>query len=251
MYIDDFYSPSTQLGFEPDFSGYIPDQNQTTYYSPRDLQFQNQVDSDATQQLNDYIAQQQSSAKKQSGYIAINKGDTLSKLAQQYGTTVENLAKLNGIKDINKIKAGGILRLTNNVTNKYRENAYTNSTRKPTRNTVTQSKSLNKTANAQQKPNTAVTNANGNKQNTSSNESSFKLKVAQYPFKDLKSDNSANTTRVNTKTKRAAKKEEPRLMIQFFNWLKKQDDSRKAYLQNENKQAQESLRKYKQALRNR
>lgn len=245
MYIDDFYSPSTQLGFEPDFSGYIPDQNQTTYYSPRDLQFQNQVDSDATQQLNDYIAQQQTPAKKQSGYIAINKGDTLSKLAQQYGTTVENLAKLNGIRDINKIKAGGILRLTNNVTNKYRSNTYTNNARRPARNTVTQSKSLNRTANAQQKSNAAVTNTNGNKQKTSSDESSLKLKVSQYPFRDFKSDNSVNTTRVNTKTKRTAKKEEPRLMIRFFNWLQKQDDSRKAYLQNEHKQTQESLRKFR------
>jgi len=84
--------------------------------------------------LGNFIAQQQPSTKKQSGYIAINKGDTLSKLAQQYGTTVEDLAKLNGIRDINKIKAGGILRLTNDVKNKYRDSVYT---KRATRSTKT------------------------------------------------------------------------------------------------------------------
>lgn len=168
MYIDDFYTPSTQFGFEPDSSGYIPDQNQTVYYSPRDLQFQNQVDSDNMQQLSNFIAQQQSSTKKQSGYIAINKGDTLSKLAQQYGTTVEDLAKLNGIRDINKIKAGGILRLTNDVKNKYRDNMRTNSIRKRVKNTNTPTPSNvqvtapKRNINTGKKPQTKSTNTNSN-----------------------------------------------------------------------------------------
>lgn len=245
MYIDDFYSPSTQLGFEPDFSGYIPDQNQSVYYSPRDLQLQNQVDSDATQQLNNYIAQQQTPAKKQSGYIAINKGDTLSKLAQQYGTTVENLAKLNGIRDINKIKAGGILRLTNDVKNKYIEPVYTKHAPRSTKTISYRIKNLNKQANTQQKSNTVVTTANKNKQNTSNNTVSFKPQTVQYPFKYIKSEDVVNTPRVNTKAKRDTKKEEPRLMMRFFNWLKKQDDSRKAYLENDRKLAQENLRKFR------
>lgn len=245
MYIDDFYAPSTQFGFEPDSSGYIPDQNQTVYYSPRDLQFQNQVDSDATQQLGNFIAQQQPSTKKQSGYIAINKGDTLSKLAKQYGTTVEDLAKLNGIRDINKIKAGGILRLTNDVKNKYRDPVYTKRATRSTKNDIIQNKNLNKPANMQQKSSTAVTTANKNKQKTSNNMVSFKPQTVQYPFKYIKSEDTINTPRVNTKAKRATKKEEPRLMIRFFNWLKKQDDSRKAYLENERKQVQQNLRKFR------
>ena len=187
MYIDDFYTPSTQFGFEPDSSGYIPDQNQTVYYSPRDLQFQNQVDSDAMQQLGNFIAQQQPSTKKQSGYIAINKGDTLSKLAQQYGTTVEDLAKLNGIRDINKIKAGGILRLTNDVKNKYTEPVYTKHTPRSTKTvSYRQNKSLNKPTSTQQKSNTAVVTANVNSQKTLSDRFSYKPQITQYVLKSNK-----------------------------------------------------------------
>lgn len=183
--------------------------------------------------------------KKQSGYIAINKGDTLSKLAKQYGTTVEDLAKLNGIRDINKIKAGGILRLTNDVKNKYRDPVYTKRATRSTKNDIIQNKNLNKPANMQQKSSTAVTTANKNKQKTSNNMVSFKPQTVQYPFKYIKSEDTINTPRVNTKAKRATKKEEPRLMIRFFNWLKKQDDSRKAYLENERKQVQQNLRKFR------
>lgn len=198
MYIDNFYIPSTQFGFEPDSSGYIPDQNQTVYYSPRDLQFQNQVDSDAMQQLGNFIAQQQPSIKKQSGYIAINKGDTLSKLAQQYGTTVEDLAKLNGIRDINKIKAGGILRLTNDVKNKYRDPVYT---KRATRSTKTvsyrQNKSLNKPTSTQKKSNTAVVTANVNSQKTLSDRFSYKPQIAQYVPKSNKNYQKRATTQVS------------------------------------------------------
>lgn len=97
----------------------------------------------------------------------------------------------------------------------------------------------------QQKSSTAVTTANKNKQKTSNNMVSFKPQTVQYPFKYIKSEDTINTPRVNTKAKRATKKEEPRLMIRFFNWLKKQDDSRKAYLENERKQVQQNLRKFR------
>lgn len=39
------------------------------------------------------------------------KGDTLSKIAKQYGTTVDTLVKLNGIKDKNIIHVGQIIKL--------------------------------------------------------------------------------------------------------------------------------------------
>ena len=39
-------------------------------------------------------------------YYTVKKGDTLSKIAKQYGTTWQNLKKINGIKDANKIYAG-------------------------------------------------------------------------------------------------------------------------------------------------
>lgn len=41
----------------------------------------------------------------------VKAGDTLSSIAAKYGTTVENLVKLNGIKDKNKIYKGQILQL--------------------------------------------------------------------------------------------------------------------------------------------
>ncbi|MBQ9700029.1 MAG: LysM peptidoglycan-binding domain-containing protein, partial [Lachnospiraceae bacterium] len=39
------------------------------------------------------------------------KGDTLSKIAKQYGTTVDTLVKLNGIKNKNLIYVGQIIKL--------------------------------------------------------------------------------------------------------------------------------------------
>jgi len=41
----------------------------------------------------------------------IEKGDTLSQIAEDYGTTVATLKKLNNIKDVNKIYAGRSLKL--------------------------------------------------------------------------------------------------------------------------------------------
>jgi len=41
----------------------------------------------------------------------IKSGDTLGAIARRLGTTVKKLAELNGIKDVNKIRAGAALRL--------------------------------------------------------------------------------------------------------------------------------------------
>lgn len=41
--------------------------------------------------------------------ITIKSGDTLGKIASQYGTTVDAIAKANGIKDVNKINVGQVL----------------------------------------------------------------------------------------------------------------------------------------------
>lgn len=49
---------------------------------------------------------------KNSEYYTIKKGDTLSGLAKQYNTTVDKLAKLNNIKDIDKIYVGDKIRLS-------------------------------------------------------------------------------------------------------------------------------------------
>ena len=43
----------------------------------------------------------------------IKRGDTLSSIAKRFGTTVQNLQKLNGIKNINLIFAGRKLNITN------------------------------------------------------------------------------------------------------------------------------------------
>lgn len=44
-------------------------------------------------------------------YIIIVTGDTLSKIANDYETTVDRLVELNGIKDPNVIRAGNKLRI--------------------------------------------------------------------------------------------------------------------------------------------
>ena len=44
----------------------------------------------------------------------IQPGDTLSGIAQKYGTTVNALAKLNGISDPDKIYAGRTIRVPEN-----------------------------------------------------------------------------------------------------------------------------------------
>lgn len=41
----------------------------------------------------------------------VQKGDTLTRIANRFGTTVAKLAELNNIKDVNKIRVGQVLRL--------------------------------------------------------------------------------------------------------------------------------------------
>ena len=45
-------------------------------------------------------------------YYTIRSGDTLSEIAQRFGTTVSALASLNGISDPNKIYAGNTIRIS-------------------------------------------------------------------------------------------------------------------------------------------
>lgn len=44
-------------------------------------------------------------------YYTIRKGDTLTRIANRFGTTVDALVKLNGIRDRNKIYAGDTIRI--------------------------------------------------------------------------------------------------------------------------------------------
>ena len=135
MYIDNFYLPKFDFGNEPDVDGFIPDQNALPYDSIDDLRMQQAINDDLSQQLHNYIQQQKSVQNEpKRNYIAIDSGNTLSQLAKQYNTTVEDLARLNGIKDVNRIKAGQVLRLNNKVANKYKDYTYTNNVRKSTRN---------------------------------------------------------------------------------------------------------------------
>lgn len=136
MYIDDFYLPKFDFGNEPDMSGFIPDQNALPYDTADDLLMQQAINDDLSQQLHNYIQQYKTveTKRKPKDYIVINSGNTLSQLAKEHNTTVEDLVRLNGIKDINRIKAGQVLRLNNKVANKYKDYTYTNNARKSTRN---------------------------------------------------------------------------------------------------------------------
>lgn len=48
----------------------------------------------------------------------VKRGDTLSGIAQKYGTTVEALASTNGIKNKHLIQVGQVLRIPENSTGK-------------------------------------------------------------------------------------------------------------------------------------
>ena len=110
--MNEYYQPYYDFDQEPIQQGWIPDQNINTnqiYESPYDLQYENQVNADIQNQFQDYIQQramqeQHQQKKHESQYYQIKSGDTLSQIARAHGISVEKLAKLNGIKDINMIK---------------------------------------------------------------------------------------------------------------------------------------------------
>lgn len=126
--MNEFYQPYYDFDQEPIQQGWIPDQNinmNQIYESPYDLKYENQVNADIQNQFQDYMQQramqeQQLQKKHQSQYYQIKNGDTLSQIARAHGVSVEKLAKLNGIKDINMIKSGQLLRFDNNVNNRYK-----------------------------------------------------------------------------------------------------------------------------------
>ena len=139
--MNEFYQPYYDFDQEPIQQGWIPDQNIDTdqiYESPYDLRQQNQINQDIYNQGQTYLRQlaQQEEAEQQpqNQYYQIKRGDTLSQIAHANGITVEQLAKLNGIKDINRIKAGSILRFDNSVKNRYEGIVSRKPKRKNTRN---------------------------------------------------------------------------------------------------------------------
>ena len=60
-------------------------------------------------------------------YYTVKRGDTLSAIASQYGTTVQEIAQINRIQNVNLIYPGQVLRITTNSSNHGSE---TNSTGK-------------------------------------------------------------------------------------------------------------------------
>ena len=191
MYIDDFYLPKFYFGNEPDVDGFIPDQNALPYDSVDDLRMQQAINDDLSQQLHNYIQQYKTveTKRKPKDYIVINSGNTLSQLAKEYNTTVEDLARLNGIKDINRIKAGQVLRLNNKVANKYKDYTYTNNVRKSTRNvnarnysdevviTAPRRTATRRSMNVNQKP--QIKSVNTNKHSTNIGQSQ-QIPIIQY-----------------------------------------------------------------------
>lgn len=126
--MNEFYRPYYDFDQEPIQQGWIPDQNinmNQIYESPYDLKYENQVNEDIQNQFYDYMQQrimkeQQLQKKHQSQYYQIKNGDTLSQIARAHGISVEKLAKLNDIRDINMIRSGQLLRFDNNVNNRYK-----------------------------------------------------------------------------------------------------------------------------------
>ena len=225
MYIDDFYLPKFYFGNEPDVDGFIQDQNALPYDSVDDLRMQQAINDDLSRQLHNYIQQQkpvQNESKR--NYIVIDSGNTLSQLAKQYNTTVEDLARLNGIKDINRIKAGQVLRLNNKVSNKYKDYTYTNRTRKPVRNTNAQPVSTNarnysdevvitaprrtatrRSMNVNQKP--QIKSVNTNKHSTNIGQSQ-QIPIVQYTPESNK--NYQNSIRKRNQRRTATQASKPR-----------------------------------------
>lgn len=126
--MNEYYQPYYDFDQEPIQQGWIPDQNinmNQIYESPYNLQYENQINADIQNQFQDYMQQramqeQQLQKKHQSQYYEIKNGDSLSQIARAHGISVEKLAKLNGIRDINMIRSGQLLRFDNNVNNRYK-----------------------------------------------------------------------------------------------------------------------------------
>lgn len=134
--MNEFYTnPYYNADYTSPVSGFIPDQNaqQYPYYGPYAPQYQTpeQVYDDtdtgedvrlaAQQQLASYIQQKREQERRQAlnDYYTISAGDTLSKIAAAHGMTYQELARLNGIKNANMIRAGQRLRFNDRIDNKY------------------------------------------------------------------------------------------------------------------------------------
>lgn len=126
MINNNLYGVSTPIyDFDTDdsYSGYIPDQNQPQYYQPdnsRDLYMQQQMQQDMERQFQQYMQQKQVKQQAQQ-YYNIQRGDTLGQIAAAHGMSVQDLARLNGINNINLIRAGQRLRFNDDLNNVYRD----------------------------------------------------------------------------------------------------------------------------------
>lgn len=129
--------------------------------------------------------------------ITVKSGDTLSKIAKEYNTTVSSLQKLNNLKDINMIFVGEQLKVNNNGENVQQQVATTTAAANGTANAAVQAQQV-QTQNVQTAQNTqsaqpaqptvqqtavkTTSNTNNNTQqssNTSSNNSSSNLSESE------------------------------------------------------------------------
>ena len=98
--------PQTTNGMKkPELIFYV-DKSFTTIVNDKGLNFQDMPNHEVTIPDNETPTE----------YITykIKKGDTLSEIAQEYGTTVSTLARINNIKDVDKIYAGNTLKIPTN-----------------------------------------------------------------------------------------------------------------------------------------
>lgn len=98
--------PQTTNGMKkPELIFYV-DKSFTTIINDKGLNFQDMPKHEVTPELPETPTE----------YITykIKKGDTLSEIAQEYGTTVSTLARINNIKDVDKIYAGNTLKIPTN-----------------------------------------------------------------------------------------------------------------------------------------
>lgn len=196
--MNEYYQPYYDFDQEPIQQGWIPDQNINTnqiYESPYDLEYENQVNADIQNQFQDYMQQramqeQQLQKRHENQYYQIKKGDTLSQIARANGITVEQLAKLNGIKDINRIKAGSILRFDNSVKNRYEGLVSRKPKRKNTRN-VNTIVTASPTTVTKRTKNVATTNKS---QSTRHNTNTSQINKSKQPVKQSAGNPNNNPT---------------------------------------------------------